>query len=82
MSNGESKVAWYLSAVAVLFLLFCVMGPFALPMLYKSPCFSDLTKIILTILVLILTGVVLFHTYKALTGITGQMNQMEKILAY
>ena len=47
---------WYLSPPGVLVLLFVVLGPFALPLLYKSPKFNKVQKIVLTIVVSIYTS--------------------------
>jgi hypothetical protein len=51
----EEKVKWYLRPVGVVLLLFFVLGPFALPLLYKSPKFRKTLKIVLTIAVMIYT---------------------------
>ncbi len=52
----EEKVKWYLRPLAVVLLLFFVLGPFGLPLLYKSPKFSKKLKILLTIAVMIYTA--------------------------
>ena len=41
-------------------LLFVVLGPLALPLLYKSPKFNKTLKIILTIAVIIYTSYLIF----------------------
>ena len=51
----EEKVKWYLRPLGVLLLLFFVLGPFGLPLLYKSPRFSRRLKIVLTIVVIFYT---------------------------
>jgi ribosomal protein L40E len=45
--------------ITVLTMLFAVMGPLALPLLWRSPRFSLAWKIALTLLVLLLTGIVI-----------------------
>jgi len=50
------KVKWYLRPMGIVLLLFFVLGPLGLPLLYKSPNFSKKIKIILTIVVLIYTS--------------------------
>ena len=50
------KVKWYLRPMGIVLLLFFVLGPLGLPLLYKSPNFSKKIKIILTIAVLIYTS--------------------------
>jgi polyferredoxin len=56
----NEKVKWYLRPLGVLVLLFVVLGPLALPLLYKSPKFSKTLKIILTIAVIIYTSYLIF----------------------
>ena len=51
----NNNVKWYLRPLVVLVLLFVVLGPLALPLLYKSPEFNKTLKIILTITVIIYT---------------------------
>ncbi len=54
------KIKWYLRPLGVLVLLFVVLGPLALPLLYKSPKFNKTLKIILTIAVIIYTSYLIF----------------------
>jgi len=51
----EEKAKWYFSPIGAVLLLFFVLGPFALPILYKSPNFSRKSKIILTVAITIYT---------------------------
>lgn len=46
---------WFYDRWFVLAMLFLLLGPAALPLLWKSPKFSTPWKIILTVVVLILT---------------------------
>ena len=64
MSKEEGKVKWYLNPMSVVLLLFFVMGPFALPLLYKSPKFSKTLKIILTVVVIVYTSYLVFASLK------------------
>jgi hypothetical protein len=45
--------------ITVLTMLFAVMGPLALPLLWRSSRFSLAWKVVLTLLVLLLTGIVI-----------------------
>ena len=47
---------WYHRGIFVILLLFFVLGPFALPLLWQSPDFKRSTKIIITVLLLAVTG--------------------------
>ena len=60
MPEKDEKVKWYLRPVSVVISLFFVLGPFGLPLLYKSPKFSRTLKIILTVAVIIYTSYVIF----------------------
>jgi hypothetical protein len=60
MSKKEGKVKWYLNPISVVLLLFFVLGPFGLPLLYRSPKFSKALKIILTIVVIFYTSYLIY----------------------
>jgi len=53
--DKEEKIKWYLKPIVVILLLFFVLGPFGLPLLYKSPKFTKKLKIILTVIVILYT---------------------------
>lgn len=53
MYRENKKVKWYLRPLSVILLLFVVLGPLGLPLLYISPRFSKTLKIVLTIVVMI-----------------------------
>jgi len=60
----EEKIKWYYRPVPVLVLLLVVIGPFALPLLYKSPHFSKFWKFLLTIVVVIFTCYLIWASIK------------------
>jgi hypothetical protein len=53
--DKEERIKWYLKPIVVILLLFFVLGPFGLPLLYKSPKFTRKLKIILTVIVILYT---------------------------
>jgi hypothetical protein len=53
--DKEERIKWYLKPIVVILLLFFVLGPFGLPLLYKSPKFAKKLKIILTVIMIIYT---------------------------
>lgn len=55
----EQQNSWVLSKVGVLVMLFAVLGPFGLKLLYKSSHFSKNAKIFFTVGVLVYTGVIM-----------------------
>ena len=57
--TGGPEAKWYYNRWAVLLMLFVILGPFGLPLLWKSPRFTQRWKQILTALTLIYTLLVL-----------------------
>ena len=50
-AEGAPRPRWYYKPWWVLLMLFGVLGPFGLPLLWKSPSFSRWSKIALTVAV-------------------------------
>src|SRR2546422_689663 len=50
-SDGAPRPRWYYRPWWVLLMLFLVLGPFGLPLLWKNPSFSRWSKIALTVAV-------------------------------
>ncbi len=59
LNPSGPKPNWLNSIWFVLLMLFLVMGPLGLPLLWKSPSFSKRAKIILTVATMIYTGFIL-----------------------
>jgi hypothetical protein len=81
MRKEDEKVKWYLRPMSVILLLFFVLGPLGLPLLYRSPKFGRTLKIILTAVVIIYTLYLVFATleigrvlYKRLEELQGILN--------
>jgi hypothetical protein len=55
MMKKDGELKWYVRPVPVIVLLFFILGPFALPLLYKSPKFSKSVKVGLSIIVIAYT---------------------------
>ena len=79
MHKEDEKVKWYLRPVAVLILLFFVLGPFGLPFLYKSPKFSKALKIILTVLVTIYTFYLIYASFEIGREVYRKMEELQGI---
>ncbi|MBW1839935.1 MAG: hypothetical protein JRI49_08355 [Deltaproteobacteria bacterium] len=62
MHKEGEEVKWYYKPINVILALFLVLGPFGLPLLYKSPKFNKLSKLILTILVIVYTLLLIYST--------------------
>lgn len=74
------KENWYYSVPGVLVLLFFVLGPLALPLLFKNPKFNQLSKILLTTLVVVVTIFLSSLIIKTLKDFMVQMQQLEMML--
>ena len=80
MLKKDEKVKWYLRPMSVVLLLFFVLGPFGLPLLYKSPAFSKTLKIILTIIVIIYTSYLIFASLEIARLLYSRMGELQEIL--
>jgi hypothetical protein len=66
--------SWYYRPWAVLLLLFIVLGPLGLPLLWKSSSFTRPWKIVLTLATVIYTVLLLDSTIVAMRMALEQMN--------
>lgn len=73
MKADSEKPAWYYQPLFVLIMLFFVLGPFGLPLLYKSPCFAKAWKIILTIAVVLFTVYLVVFSYQTAMTLVNQL---------
>jgi polyferredoxin len=80
MRKEDRKIKWYLRPISVVLLLFFVLGPFGLPLLYKSPKFSKTLKIILTIVVIIYTSYLIFASLEIGRELYRRMGELQNIL--
>jgi peptidoglycan/LPS O-acetylase OafA/YrhL len=80
MRKEDGKIKWYLRPISVVLLLFLVLGPFGLPLLYKSPKFSKTSKIILTIVVVIYTSYLIFASLEIGRELYSRMGELQDIL--
>jgi hypothetical protein len=71
----EENIKWYLRPISVVLLLFFVLGPFGLPLLYKSPKFSRKLKIVLTIVVIIYTTYLIIVSVEVVRKLYIQMEE-------
>ena len=55
MAEVQPEVKWYHHPIVILALLFLILGPFGLPLLYQSPAFDRVWKAVLTVVVLLYT---------------------------
>ena len=80
MYKGDEKVKWYLRPISVVLLLFFVLGPFGLPLLYRSPKFNKTLKIILTVAVMIYTSYLIFASLEIARELYRRIGELQDIL--
>ena len=80
MAKEDEKVKWYLRPLAVIVSLFFVLGPFGLPLLYRSPKFSRKMKILLTVAVVVYTFYFIFATLEIAREFYRRIEEFQEIL--
>ncbi len=80
MAKEDEKVKWYLRPLAVVLSLFFVLGPFGLPLLYRSPKFSRKMKILLTVAVVVYTFYLIFATLEIARELYRRIEEFQEIL--
>ncbi len=80
MPREDQKIKWYLRPVSVVLLLFFVLGPFGLPLVYKSPKLSKTLKIILTITVGLYTIYLIFVSLEIGKELYKRVEELQGIL--
>ena len=78
----EQRPRWYNNIWFVLFMLFFVVGPFGLPLVWKNSRFSQRAKIILTLLMVVYTVLLVEWTMQAIQAVMGQVNQINSTLSF
>ena len=71
-----APLKWYYRPAWVVVLLFVVLGPLALPYLWRSPCFSHRLKIVLTVLVVAYTGLFIDETIRFVRAVKSEMDAL------
>ena len=80
MRKEDGKIKWYLRPISVVLLLFLVLGPLGLPLLYKSPKFTKTTKTILTVIVIIYTSYLIFASLEIGRELYRRMAELQDML--
>ncbi len=80
MLKEDQETKWYLRPVIVVLLLFFVLGPFGLPLLYKSPKFSKASKIMLTIVIVIYTSYLIFVSLEIGKELYHRMEELQDLI--
>ena len=73
-------IPWYHRPWVVLVLLFLVLGPFGLPLVYKSPKFNRAAKIFLTLAMAVYTYYLIYASVEAVRFSVRAYEQYRGIL--
>ena len=76
----SQRPSWWDRPWFILMMLFLVLGPLALPMLWRSRQFSQVWKIVLTVLVSLLTGWLCWRLWLAMQQTAAMLDQIQKQL--
>jgi hypothetical protein len=76
----EARKKWYFRPISVLLLLFFVLGPFGLPLVYKSPHFNRTLKIILTVAVVLYTSYLIFASLEIGRELYKRVEELREVL--
>ena len=73
---------WYQNVWLLLILLFFVLGPFGLPLVWKHPRFSRATKLTLTLVMVVYTVVLVQLTMRMFQAVTQEVNQFNSAVQF
>ena len=76
--DKKEQEKWYFKTSALIVAFLCI-GPFALPLIWFHPRFSQKTKIIVSVIIIILSyysGVLLFNSIKSISKYYQQILQL------
>lgn len=76
------KPKWYYNIWFTLFLLFFVLGPLALPMVWKNPRFSQPVKIMLTVSMILFCFVFIKLLTQLYSTVSYQLEQLDASMRF
>lgn len=71
---------WYYNVWFVFLMLFFVVGPFGLPLVWKNPRFSRRVKVALTLAMIAYTVLLVDVTVRMVRAVMNEANQFNSIL--
>jgi len=78
--DAQPKPRWYYNVWFVLFMLFFVVGPFGLPLVWRNPRMSRGVKLILTVVMLAYTVLLVDMTRRMFQAVVNEFNQLNSAL--
>ena len=73
--SGKSKAKWYFTTTAVVVALLCI-GPLALSLVWFNPRYKIITKVIITILVIVFTFLLGYFTILMYTRFLDSISEL------
>ena len=80
--QAPSAPKWYHNIWVVLIMLFFVLGPFGLPLVWKNPRFSRSVKIALTLTMVLYTIVLIEMVIRMGRAVMGEVQQFNSTLSF
>lgn len=77
-----SKAKWYYNVWFILLMLFFVLGPLGLPLVWKNPRFSRGVKLLLSLVMVVYTVLLIDWTIKAVRAAMDHLNQFNATLQF
>ena len=81
-SATPARPKWYYNIWFTLAMLFFVLGPLGLPLVWKNPNFSRWVKLVLTLAMVAYTVLLIDVTLRAIRAVTEQLNQFNSTLQF
>ena len=78
--SAPVKPKWYYNVWFTLLMLFFVLGPFGLPLVWKNPHFSRRVKAVLTLLTIVYTVLLVDATVRAVRAVLEHLEQFNATL--
>ena len=72
-TSSSASGKWYHNVWFVLIMLFLVLGPFGLPLVWQNPRFSRRVKIVLTLITVVYTLLLVYGTIAAVRVILNRL---------
>ena len=73
-SSGQKPKKWYFATPSIVIALMC-LGPLALPMVWLNPRYKPLTKVIFTVVVVVVTILCIYLMTYSYQLLLGQLKQ-------
>jgi len=77
--ESRAPLNWYYRPGWVVVLLFLVLGPLALPFLWKSPRFSRSLKLVFTVLVIVYMALLVDETIRIFRAVTSELDVLRTV---